>query len=159
MFNLCVLQAFEKVMEDYGISATGHSARLGIKGKWSQAPTLYKVLLNTTIKPFSVLWAMTWAMTLEREIEDTEWGRTLTYMETVSRNNRFRLIQFNYQHQTYLALFRLQRVFGSGSSPCLSCHISEANFIYIISIGIDHPCVVIPQNFCLLDPHFCAQLV
>ena len=59
-----------------------------------------------------------WAFDLQLELHDGDWDKILNYIPRVSRNARFRFLQFNFMHRTYLTPTRLHRIFPTVSSEC-----------------------------------------
>ena len=73
-----------------------------------------------------------WEAVLGRDLTKTEWVKTLSYPQKVSRNTRLKYIQFNYLHQTYLTPSRITTIYGGDPRPCPRFRILDADFIHVV---------------------------
>ncbi|KAJ1102045.1 hypothetical protein NDU88_007103 [Pleurodeles waltl] len=74
----------------------------------------------------------TWVTDIGRDINDKEWSFSLQYAKQVSRNTRFKLIQFYLFHQAYLTPHRLNRIYHTTTLHCPRSHAADADLLHVL---------------------------
>ncbi|KAJ1123215.1 hypothetical protein NDU88_001688 [Pleurodeles waltl] len=60
------------------------------------------------------------------------WQQALAAPKIISMNARYKLIQFNYLHHTYLAPARPARIYTSARDEYPRCHSESADFLHMV---------------------------
>ncbi|KAJ1190392.1 hypothetical protein NDU88_007130 [Pleurodeles waltl] len=104
---------------------------LTLGGERKAITKIYKALHMEARYPLTSL-QVYWEDALRVKLTDTQWEQAFMVLKIITVNARFKYIQFNYLHHTYLAPVRLAQIYSSASDRYPRCHNGNAEFLHMV---------------------------
>lgn len=73
-----------------------------------------------------------WEEAKGEPLSEREWIKVHEGVKEVNSNPRFKLVHYNFIHQTYLSPKTLGKIFPNRSNECPPCRTQEADFLHVV---------------------------